>query len=236
MTSTSSSPGARLGGEDRRRVGEQPARGRGGERLRMRGWPCPRLAFQVMLPRSHQRAPSAVVKRAPWPPTISSGTALVLRRSRCRRRARPAACRGAARRRGWLTARVSRDVGQAWRRPRRSPRACASVQDERGESRIAFLPHSSTSRPAPEAELRDGVGELGVRSRRRSSSPTPRTSVTPGMPASARRRACFLSRAPTRAELSTSPPLEQIDRRQRRPRCTPGCPRSSSRGCRPARS
>jgi hypothetical protein len=33
------------------------------------------LAFQVMLPRSNQRAPSAVSKRAPAPDTISSGTA-----------------------------------------------------------------------------------------------------------------------------------------------------------------
>ena len=42
---------------------------------RVRGCPCPSVAFHVMLPRSHQRAPSAVVKRAPWPSTISRGTA-----------------------------------------------------------------------------------------------------------------------------------------------------------------
>jgi hypothetical protein len=36
----------------------------------------PEPAFQTMLPRSHQRAPSAVTKRAPAPSTISIGSAV----------------------------------------------------------------------------------------------------------------------------------------------------------------
>jgi hypothetical protein len=75
VISVSSSAARSLDGKAALGVTSRPRAAASASALRMRGWPCPSPAFQVMLPRSHQRAPSAVTKRAPAPSTISSGTA-----------------------------------------------------------------------------------------------------------------------------------------------------------------
>ena len=76
VTSVSSSAARSLAGKAALGVTSRPRAAASASAWRMRGWACPRPAFQTMLPRSHQRAPSAVTKRAPAPSTISSGSAL----------------------------------------------------------------------------------------------------------------------------------------------------------------
>jgi hypothetical protein len=74
VTSASSSAARALAGKAALGVTSSPRPAASASAARMRGWLCPSAAFQVMLPRSHQRPPSAVVNRDPSPPTISRGS------------------------------------------------------------------------------------------------------------------------------------------------------------------
>ena len=75
VTSANSSPARALSGNAAAGYASNPRPAAVASAVFMRGWPWPRFAFQVTLPKSIQLAPSSVEKRAPSPPTIASAWA-----------------------------------------------------------------------------------------------------------------------------------------------------------------
>ena len=200
--------------------------------LRMRGWPCPRPAFQVMLPRSHQRAPSAVTKRAPSPPTISSGSGARLRAP------------GVEDARGLPVARslsgilahaaVRRARGRRGRPPRRRrrPRRLRLGDDQRRREPDRLLAALEHQQAALEAELRDRVRRSsGVASSTPIIRPRPRTSVTLGLAAPASACSSRLQRRADARGVRDQLALEQLDGGQARGDGHRVAARWSSRGC-----
>ena len=114
-------------------------------------------------------------------------------------------------------------------------RAWASLMISGGERRIAFLPHSSTSRPRWKQTCATASRQLG---RRQLDANHQADAAHLGD------RRLALSLVGERGlrgvadarRVGDQLALQQLDRGQARRDRRPGCPRSSSRGCRPARS